>query len=541
MNNIILTGFMGTGKSSVGKKLANYLSFDYVDTDCLIVEKTGLSIADIFQKYGEKYFRKLEKDVIGSLISKERHVISVGGGAVVNSGNLSLLKRCGLLICLKASPENIASRLKGDNSRPVLSGDNDIENIRSILKRREEYYVKAGESIDTSEKNVDEIVSEIMCLIDKKGLSSDQTCSKSDQFKEITVGLGERSYPICFARGGLETIGEMLNDHQFYKRVALITNPLIMNLYGDTVICSLKNAGFDPLLIEVPDGEKYKTLNQVRKIYDDLLAQKVDRYTSIIALGGGVIGDVAGFAAATYLRGVPYVQVPTTLLAQVDSSVGGKTGVNHPSGKNLIGAFYQPKLVFIDVEVLKTLKRRDLKAGLAEVVKYGILSDEKLFSFLERNTEKILNLDKHSLMTIIRRSCEIKALIVEEDEREKGLRAILNLGHTFGHAIELLTNFRKYRHGEAVALGIVLAGKISNKLGLCKKDVSERIKALLFKIGLPVDLPKIPVDKFIKAMALDKKVKEGKVRLILIEKIGKVVIKDVEWKDFSLDLSAVLN
>jgi 3-dehydroquinate synthase len=221
--------------------------------------------------------------------------------------------------------------------------------------------------------------------------------------------------------------------------------------------------------------------------------------------------------------------------------VGGKTGVNHPLGKNLIGAFYQPKLVFVDSEVLKTLKARDLKAGLAEVVKYGILSDEKLFSFLERNTEKILNLDKHSLMTIIRRSCEIKALIVEEDEREKELRAILNLGHTFGHAIELLTNFRKYRHGEAVALGIVLAGKISNKLGLCTKDVSERIKALLFKIGLPVDLPKIPVDKFIKAMALDKKVKEGKVRLILIEKIGKVVIKDVEWKDFSLDLSAVLN
>ncbi len=541
MNNIILTGFMGTGKSSVGKKLANCLSFDYLDTDSIIVEKAGLSIADIFQKYGEEYFRNLEKDVIRDLASKERHVISVGGGAVVNSGNLSLLKKCGLVLCLKASPEKIALRLKDDSSRPVLSGDNGIKNINHILKKRERYYVKADECIDTSDKRVDEVVEEIICLIDKKAISSHQTCNSGNQFKEITVGLEKRSYPIYFGKGKLEKIGETLHNHQLYKRVALISNPLILNLYGDTVICSLKNAGFDPLVIEIPDGEKYKTLNQVSKIYDKLLAHKMDRYSTIMALGGGVIGDVSGFVAATYLRGVPYVQVPTTLLAQVDSSVGGKTGVNHPSGKNLIGAFYQPKLVFIDIEVLKTLKVRDIKAGLAEVVKYGILGDEKLFSFLETNSEKILNLDKHSLVKIIRRSCEIKADIVEKDEREAGLRAVLNLGHTFGHAIEFLTNFKKYRHGEAVSLGMVLAGKISNNRGLCKKDVSGRIKDLLLKLGLPVDLPKITVDKFIKAVELDKKVKEGKVRLILIKKIGKVVITDVEWKDFSLDLSAVLN
>ncbi|MEE8422995.1 MAG: bifunctional shikimate kinase/3-dehydroquinate synthase, partial [Thermodesulfobacteriota bacterium] len=431
--NIILTGFMGTGKSSVGGKLAKCLSCDYLDTDSIIVEKTGLSIADIFQKYGEEYFRNLEKDVIRELVSIEKHVISVGGGAVLDSENLSLLKKCGLVVCLKASPEKIALRLKDDSSRPVLSGDKGIENINRILKERERYYVKADECIDTSDKNLDEVVEEIMCLIDKKGISSHQTCNSGGEFKEITVGLEKRSYPIYFGKGGLERIGETLQKHQLCKRIALISNPLIMSLYGDTVIGSLKNAGFEPHLIEIPDGEKYKTLDQVSKIYDKLLAHKMDRYSSIIALGGGVIGDVSGFVAATYLRGVPYVQVPTTLLAQVDSSVGGKTGVNHPSGKNLIGAFYQPKLVFIDSEVLKSLKVRDIKAGLAEVVKYGILGDEKLFSFLERNTEKILNLDKHSLIKIIRRSCEIKADIVEKDERETGLRAILNLGHTFGH------------------------------------------------------------------------------------------------------------
>jgi shikimate kinase/3-dehydroquinate synthase len=532
---------MGTGKSTVGGKLAKRLSYSCVDTDSIIVEQSGLSIADIFQKYGEEYFRNLEKGVIRQVISERGIVISVGGGAIVDPENLSLLKKCGVVICLKASPEQIASRLKETNTRPLLSEDDRVESIKRILKERERYYDQADESIDTSHKKLDEVVEEIMTLLEKIGIHTDSTLSSGKHFKEITVGLGERAYPIYFTQGGLENIGEILSVHQLYKKTTLITNPHIMNLYGYKVIESLKNAGFEPFLIKIPDGERYKTLNQVNKIYDKLLSYKMDRYSSIVALGGGVIGDVAGFAAATYMRGVPYVQVPTTLLAQVDSSVGGKTGVNHPAGKNLIGAFYQPKLVFIDVDVLKTLKERDLKAGLAEVVKYGILSDEKLFSYLEKNTAKILNLDNHSLMRIIKRSCEIKAKIVEEDEREKGVRTLLNLGHTFGHAIELLTNFKKYRHGEAVALGIVLAADFSFRLGLCAKEVPGRIRKLISGIGLSVDLPKIPAGDFMKAMELDKKIKGGKVRLILIEMIGKVVIKDIEWKDFSLDLSSVLN
>ncbi|MFQ5901757.1 MAG: 3-dehydroquinate synthase [Thermodesulfobacteriota bacterium] len=364
----------------------------------------------------------------------------------------------------------------------------------------------------------------------------------TEQFQEkIVVELGDRSYPIYLNHGGLKMIGELLDRKGSYKRTALITNPTIKGLYGDMVGSGLVQAGFEVNIIEIPDGERYKTLRQVSKIYDFLVDLKMDRYSPIIALGGGVVGDITGFAAATYLRGVPYIQIPTTLLAQVDSSVGGKTGVNHPAGKNLIGAFYQPGLVFIDVCCLKTLKGRDLKAGLAEVVKYGIIRDEGLFSFLEENIDRILNLESKSLIRIVNDSCRIKADIVEKDEHENGLRAILNLGHTFGHAIERLAKFKKFRHGEAVAIGMVMSARFSHRLGLCGPNIPKRIEALLLRIGLPVHPPAVSMDEFLEAIKIDKKVKGGKARVVLIERLGKVLIKEMEWKDFSLDLLRVLN
>jgi 3-dehydroquinate synthase len=265
----------------------------------------------------------------------------------------------------------------------------------------------------------------------------------------------------------------------------------------------------------VKDGEQYKTLAEASMIYDRLIEEKLERSTPIVALGGGVIGDITGFVAATYLRGVPYVQVPTTLLAQVDSSVGGKTGVNHPRGKNLIGAFYQPRAVFIDPDVLKTLDKSELRAGLAEVVKYGVIWDEGFFRFLEENTQG-LSAVEDALVRAIERSCEIKAYVVKEDETEKGLRSILNFGHTFAHAIEAVTGYTRYKHGEAVSMGMVLAASFSARLGV---------------LGLPVEAPELRYEAVLGAMLVDKKVLSGCMRFVLTERIGKVVLRDVQSEE----------
>ncbi len=341
--------------------------------------------------------------------------------------------------------------------------------------------------------------------------------------EELRVNLGERSYPIYIGYYTLKDLCKNLKKIIPQGKVALITNIPIAKIYLETVKTGLEKEGYEVLEIKIPEGERYKSLGGAKKIYDRLVDFSLERVSPIISLGGGVIGDLSGFVAATFLRGVPWIQVPTTLLAQVDSSVGGKTAVNHPKGKNLIGAFYQPRLVFIDIATLKTLERREFLAGMAEVVKYGIITNEGLFRFLERSISQILALDEESLSAIVKRSLTIKAEIVERDEREAGLRSILNLGHTLGHAIEAISGYTTYRHGEAIAIGMVGAAKISANLGICKKGVFEQIEQLLQRIGLPTDLPFQGKD-LIPFMEVDKKVVSGKVRFILIEEIGKVRI-----------------
>lgn len=327
-------------------------------------------------------------------------------------------------------------------------------------------------------------------------------------------------------------------------KAACITNPTIGKLYGNRVLASLGKAGFEVCRIDIPDGEEYKNLEWVSYIYDKLMEHKMERQSPIVAFGGGVIGDIAGFAAATYLRGVPYIQVPTTLLSQVDSSVGGKTGVNHPEGKNLIGAFYQPRMAFLDVDVLKTLEQRDIKAGLAEAIKYGIIRDKNFFSFLEENYADVLKLGD-GLLHVVKVSCGIKARVVEEDEREEGIRSILNFGHTFGHAVETVTDYKELRHGEAVAIGMAAAARMSFKLGLCSKMVVDRIEGLLAKVGLPTKVSAISYQLsahgLFKAMEMDKKVAGGKIRFVMVEDIGKVIFKQIGRADFPIDLSEILN
>ena len=343
--------------------------------------------------------------------------------------------------------------------------------------------------------------------------------------EKIRVELGTRSYDIIIGRGLLKDIGKTLGTFDFSSKIALISNPTVYGFYGKEVSAAIRASGHDLIEVLIPDGEEYKSLADTEKIYEALLKAKLDRKSALIALGGGVIGDITGFAASTYMRGIDFIQVPTTLLAQVDSSVGGKTGVNHPLGKNMIGAFWQPRLVWIDTATLDTLPRREFLSGLGEVIKYGVIWDENFFAYLETNRDKILKLDPTALTYIIRRSCEIKAEVVSKDERESGLRAILNYGHTIGHAIETITGYKKYLHGEAVAIGMHMEAKLSHQVGLIDKKAVARIKALIDSYDLPSEIPdEIEMDDLLEKMQIDKKTVAGKMHFVLPEKVGSVKI-----------------
>jgi 3-dehydroquinate synthase len=351
----------------------------------------------------------------------------------------------------------------------------------------------------------------------------------------VNVALGDRSYDIEIG-AALDQAGARLQGLDLGRKMAVVTNPLVKKLYGERLISGLKSAGFLVMSIEVPDGEQSKSLDWANSIYTALLINSFDRKSALVALGGGVIGDLTGFAAATFMRGVPFIQVPTTLLAMVDSSVGGKTGVNHPMGKNMIGAFYQPRKVLMDLGCLRSLPREEFLAGMAEVIKYGVIRDAAFFDYLEKNREKILALEPEALEYIVRRSCEIKAEVVAKDERESGLRAILNFGHTVGHAIETAESYT-LRHGYAVAIGMVYASRLAHKTGLCDASVPERVETLVRSYGLPADLSALgrrqSVAGLMDTMRIDKKAEAGKVKLVLPKKIGEVVITK-EWEEGKL-------
>lgn len=341
----------------------------------------------------------------------------------------------------------------------------------------------------------------------------------------VQVPLGRRSYRIQIGAGLLSRLGAECARLDLGRRCAVVTDANVGRHFAKAALRSLSHSGFDPVLITVPAGEKSKRLAIVERCYDQLAAHRLERSSFLVALGGGVVGDLAGFVAATYLRGIPFVQVPTTLLAQVDSSVGGKTGVNLKAGKNLVGSFYQPRLVLCDLDTLKTLPKREYISGLAEVIKYGIISDARLFARLERALPLLLRRQPATLADVVARCCQIKAEVVGQDETEGGLRAILNFGHTLGHAIENSSGYGKYLHGEAIAIGQVAAARLSqNLLGLSAAEV-QRIEQLFVRAGLPVSLRLNPVrrKKLFAALKLDKKVSAGEVRFVLAKKIGGVV------------------
>ena len=351
--------------------------------------------------------------------------------------------------------------------------------------------------------------------------------------KTVQVSLGERSYDILIGPNLLDEVQDFFEKYRLGKRVFLISNTGVFQLYGQRLREKLSAGGFEVTEILIPDGEKYKTLQTVENVYTYLIAQRVDRFATLAALGGGVTGDIVGFVAATFLRGIPYIQIPTTLVSQVDSSVGGKTGVNHCLGKNMIGAFYQPHLVYVDINTLETLPKREFQSGLYEVVKYGLIYDLEFFEYFEEHLEQIQQRIPKALENVISRCCEIKAEVVSLDERENDLRRILNFGHTFGHALETAVGFHGITHGEAVAYGMLAASRLSALEGLIDTSTWERIAACIYQIGELPSIEKVSSEQIQEAMERDKKRQEGRIVFVLLRDIGKTVIQTDLQERFS--------
>jgi 3-dehydroquinate synthase len=556
ITNLIITGFSGTGKSQVAKEVARRLNWDFLDTDDEIVEQTGKPIAEIFRQDGEGKFRELERETIRKACQQRQIVIAIGGGAIVDPQNYELLAKTGLIVCLEAKTETIYERLFREAARspetevrPLLAVDNPLERIRQLKASRQPYYAKANWTIHTDGLSVSEVADEVIRasrLLQRT--DSFQLSAFSDKDVACMVKTATQSYPIFVGYGLLDKLGDKMKQAALSGTATIISDENVISLYGNKVEGVLKGAGFAVNSFVVPPGEETKSMDYAIKICDFLVEHRAERDDIIIALGGGMVGDLAGFVAATFLRGMPWVQVPTSLVAMVDASIGGKVGVNHPEGKNLIGAFYQPNLVLADCQALSTLPQRELTSGWAEVIKHGLILDKEYFEFLESNVNKLTKLEPELFTRAIARSAAIKAQVVSQDEKEReGKRTILNYGHTIAHGLEAATQYKRFLHGEAVAIGMVGAAKLSQRLGLLPSAAVERQQALLQKFGLPTSLQaeaasqrrgrkrsnlKLSLAGVTRAMELDKKVRGKTMRWVLLQDIGKAVIRtDVPQRD----------
>ena len=525
---------MGAGKTTIGRILARKLGKRFVDSDHEIEARTGATIPWIFEIEGEASFRRREAEVIRDLTAQDGLVLATGGGAVLDPASRAYLKQRGRVVYLRASVNSIMLRTTHDKSRPLLQTADPRKKLEELTAQREPLYREIADLvIDTGRPNVQSMVQTILTQLSALGPAAAKTVRGSQMQPSpapqqpntdpsrifLNVDLGERSYPITIG-AGLLSDPALLERHIAGHKVAIVTNTTVAPLYLERVAAPLRAAGRDVLEIVLPDGEQFKNWDSLMTIFDALLEHKCDRKTTMVALGGGVIGDLTGYAAASYMRGVPFVQMPTTLLAQVDSSVGGKTGINHPLGKNMIGAFYQPRAVLADTASLGTLAPRELSAGLAEVIKHGAIIDAAFFDWIEANIGKLMARDPAALAHAISRSCEIKAEVVRQDEREGGLRAILNFGHTFGHAIEAGMGYGAWLHGEAVGCGMVMAADLSHRLGLVDSATVTRMRALVAAAGLPTVAPDLGTERWLELMEVDKKNEGGAIKFILMKPLG---------------------
>jgi 3-dehydroquinate synthase len=423
-------------------------------------------------------------------------------------------------VYLRARPATLLARIGHADGRPLLAGLDDtsrLARLRDLLKVRAPYYERAQHTIEADAGDVEAVASRVLAAI---GVAS----KKGRAMRTVQVPLGDRSYAIRLGVDILDAAGSAVAERTKARRAVIVTVPEVGKRYGARLERSLRAAGIQSKRLVVADGERSKSLRVLAKLYEEMVDFDADRGTVVIALGGGVVGDLAGFLAATWMRGVPFVQVPTTVLAMADASVGGKVAVDLPRGKNLVGAFHQPDLVWMDVATLRSLPRRQRANGLVEVIKHGVIRDVALFERFERDIEAILELEPGPTLDVLERSCQIKAEVVAQDEREAGLRMILNFGHTLAHAVETLLGYRKLLHGEAVAIGMVFAARRSEALGLAPAGVADRIEALLQRADLPTTLPDLPRRAYLDALRVDKKRKDEHVRFIALRELGKVEI-----------------
>jgi shikimate kinase/3-dehydroquinate synthase len=502
--HLIITGFMGTGKTTIGRLVAQRLGRPFVDTDALIEARAGRSIARIFAEQGEAAFRQIEADLCRELSAQAGLVIATGGGMLIAPANRQLMESCGRIVCLTASPEAIIQRIAHVGNRPLLAEPDPLAAARRILAQRAPVYDSFEWQVDTTNLNAEAVADEVLRLW---------------RARRLTLHGPAGAYPLLIREGALAHLGEFLARLGRQGTVAVVSNPTVWDLYGAQATAGLQRAGFLVAPCQMPDGEEFKTLATVASLYEQFLDAGLERSGTVLALGGGVVGDVAGFAAATYLRGVPVVQAPTTLLAMIDSSAGGKTGVDLPRGKNLVGAFHHPIGVVIDPDALATLPAVQTRCGLAEALKAGLIGDPALFELLRAGPP-------WPWIELIERSLAVKIAVVEEDPDERGRRAVLNLGHTAAHALERLSNYR-LPHGEAVAVGLVVAARISAGLGRCAASLPDEIAAALRRLGLPTAWsgPHAPAE-VLAAMATDKKRRGGRLRWVLPARVGEVFIAD---------------
>lgn len=535
MQNLFLIGLMGAGKTTIGRSLARKLGKRFIDSDHEIEARTGASIPWIFEIEGEASFRRREAEVIRDLSAQQGIVLATGGGAVLDPETRALLKARGTVIYLRANVSSILIRTAHDKNRPLLQTADPRKRLEELSAQREPLYRGIADLvIDTGRPNVQSMVQTILTqleALEESGAKPAHSPRPEAPMTEqscifLNVELGERGYPIAIGDQVLSDAA-LLTRHIGGHKVAIVTNSTVAPLYLERLAAPLRAAGREVISVVLPDGEEHKNWASLMQIFDALLANKCDRKTTLVALGGGVIGDLTGYAAASYMRGVPFVQVPTTLLAQVDSSVGGKTGINHPLGKNMIGAFYQPRAVLADTSTLATLPQRELSAGLAEVIKHGAIIDLAFFGWIEHNIGKLMARDKAALAHAIARSCEIKAEVVRQDEREGGLRAILNFGHTFGHAIEAGMGYGHWLHGEAVGCGMAMAADLSHRLGFVDAATVARVKALVAAAGLPTTAPDLGAARWLELMEVDKKNEGGAIKFILLKPLGSPSITTV--------------
>ncbi len=503
VRKIFLYSPPGSGNSAVGRLLADRLARPFIDLDALIENQAGRTIPEILSARDETVFREMEARALEEVCSGGAGVVALGGGTLVRQENRVRAESAGTVVCLEAELSTLVERVCQDEARrPRIAGDLQAR-LASLLDQRSTHYRSFPLRLRTDERSVEEIVWQIQSAL--------------GYFRIHGMGDG---YDVLVESGGLDSLGNRMRERSLGGPVALVTDDHVQPFYAARAVKSLQDAGYETAVVTLPEGEAHKILQTVEEIWHGCLQAGLDRRSTLVALGGGVVSDLAGFAASTFLRGIPWVVVPTSLLSMVDASLGGKTGFDLPEGKNLAGAFYPPRMVLADPLTLSTLPDAEYRSGLAEVVKHGIIRDPELVKMCAGGLEAV----QGDITNIVRRAMAVKVAIIEEDPYEQGERAALNLGHTLGHAVEAASNYQ-LKHGEAISIGMVGEARLSERLHLAASGLSEEIAAALESLGLPLEIPKdLPRETLLRCMKVDKKKANGVVCFSLPLKIGRVEV-----------------